>query len=138
MIFLPGEQSVRRGEQLKGALPATFLIAAMEMVDFLPGRRFDDGHRDFTASEHCFERPRSAAVFKATARPLLRHGLRPFNERVLRRMRYDPGADGENIDTFLRTDTSDRNVNRVVKLRRGAVVDTDDCEAATNAGIYTE
>jgi hypothetical protein len=53
-------------------------------------------------------------------------------------MRYDPGADGENIDTLLRTHTSDRNVDRVDELRRRAVVDADDCEAAANAGVYTE
>src|SRR6516165_10112004 len=123
---------------MRASLPRRFLVTPAELVKLLPHRWLDDCHRDFTAGEHRLDRPRSATVFEATARPLLRHGLRPFNERVLRRMRYDPGADGENIDTFLRTDTSDRNVDRIDELRRSAVVDADDCEAAANAGVYTE
>src|SRR5262245_28598039 len=138
MVFLASEQCMCRGEELQRALSSGLFVPAAQLVKFLPHRRLDDGHRNFTAGEHTFERARRAAVFEATAGPLLRHGLRSFNERVLRRMRHDPGADGENIDTFLRPDTSDRNVNRVDELRRGAVVDADDCEAAANAGVYTE
>ena len=138
MIFLSGEQSVRRGEQLKGALPATFLIAAMEMVDFLPGRRFDDGHRDFTAGEHRFERAHGAAILEAAGGALLGHRLRAFYDCSIWLVLTNKSAERVTVDTLLGTDTGDRNVDRADKPRSIALAHHDDGATAANSRINTK
>src|SRR6516162_10211641 len=53
-------------------------------------------------------------------------------------MRENPGADGEHVDALLGADAGHRDVDRVDELRRGAVVDLNDGEAAMDTWITTK
>src|SRR5262249_4940202 len=69
---------------------------------------------------------------------LLGHRLGALNPGVIGTVRLNPGAQREHVDAFLRAGANSRNVDRIDKPWRRAVLELDNGEAAVDSGIKAE
>src|SRR5262249_11443184 len=84
------------------------------------------------------DRSNGTAVFETGARALLWRRLGALDRGMIGTVRLNPAAYRDRIDAFLRTDADRRDIDRVDELRGYAVIDFDDGESATHAGIDAE
>ena len=135
VIALASERGVSGRKQLQGLLPPAFLVLAGEFPEPFPCGRFDNFDRDRAQCDCCFDRTDRAPVFEATARPLLRHGLSAFNQSVGWFVSINEVADGGDIDALFSANSDRRDIDGIDQLRCRTVVNFNDSEATTNAGI---
>src|SRR5262249_48639731 len=98
-------------------------------------RRLDDRKRDLEESDHGLERAGCPAKFERACDALFWHRSRAFDCAVIGLMPSEPIGNSKHVDPHLRAGADDRDVDRIDKLRRGAVDELYDCEAAMDSGI---
>jgi hypothetical protein len=138
VIHFPCEQGVRRGKQLQRTLSAAFFVSAIETVSSLPHRRFDDRQRNTATRDDRLNAPGRSSVFESAGSSLLGHRLSTLDVGVLWLVHHDPIAQSDWIDALFRADSNGRNVNGIDEPWRGAIIDSDDREAAADTRIYAE
>src|SRR5262249_45734912 len=133
VVPLAGEQGMRARKAQQRELTRTLFVLAAEMQRSLPRSRFDDGQRNFTASDHRLEGAASAAVFEPAARALLGRGLAALDHSLIGLVARDPGTRCEYVHAFPRSAAGDRNIDRINETCHRAVVDFDNGEPAVHS-----
>ena len=123
-----------RRKYFQSALPACFLLLAGQLVETLPDRRLDDGHRNLAQRDRRFDGADGAPIFETAAAALFRQCLGAFQEGVLDVVLADPRANCDRIDPLFGVRADHRNVDCLDKPRGGAVLDGDDGQPATDSG----
>jgi hypothetical protein len=92
-------------------------------MEFLPGRGLDNGQRDAGEHDRGLNGADRSTEFESTTRTLPWHGLRTLNESMLWFVDYQPVANGNRINAFLRPAASDGDIDTGNQRRRGAILD---------------